>query len=145
MQKISGILPSSSRLTSVDLKESGAARPGAPSFGRPLGESNLMSNSITRSAHRALQQHNEISEARSKDQKQAREIQKMADEFFKSQVQINKEKDLVSEILYDQTFVPDTPPTVAIPFDDVGVINFENEKPLDMDVPDIGRYIDVMV
>lgn len=39
MDKISSILPSSARITSVDLKEGAALRPGVPSFGRVEGVS----------------------------------------------------------------------------------------------------------
>lgn len=37
MDKLSGILPSSPRVKSVDLKNAQPARPGAPLFGRPQG------------------------------------------------------------------------------------------------------------
>lgn len=37
MDKISGILPSSHRIQSVDMKNAPALRPGAPSFGQPMG------------------------------------------------------------------------------------------------------------
>ncbi len=37
MEKLSGILPSSPRVKSVDLKNAQPARPGAPLFGRPNG------------------------------------------------------------------------------------------------------------
>lgn len=37
MEKISGILPSNSRLKSVDLKNSQPSRPGAPNFGQRMG------------------------------------------------------------------------------------------------------------
>jgi hypothetical protein len=41
MQKISSIIPTSKRVANVDFKESGALRPGTPSFGRPVGTSSL--------------------------------------------------------------------------------------------------------
>ncbi len=41
MQKISSIIPSSDRVSKVDFKESGSVRPGAVSFGRPMGTSAL--------------------------------------------------------------------------------------------------------
>jgi hypothetical protein len=41
MEKISGIVKASPRLTSVDLKEAAPVRPGVPSFGRPEGISTL--------------------------------------------------------------------------------------------------------
>ncbi|MCB0422922.1 MAG: hypothetical protein KDD61_18115 [Bdellovibrionales bacterium] len=41
MRKISGIIPSSPRVTTVDLANSGASRPGMPTFGRVQGTSSL--------------------------------------------------------------------------------------------------------
>ena len=156
MQKISGILPSSSRLTTVDLKESGATRPGAPSFGRPQGESSLLNNSIIRSAHRALQQHNEQFDRKTKDQKNTEEIQKMADNFFKTQSQMKNELDLVNNLLIDEELLsPTGAPTVSIPEldteEDLSSDNAptENIKSLravsevDYDAPEVGRYLDV--
>jgi hypothetical protein len=156
MQKISGILPSSNRLTTVDLKESGATRPGAPSFGRPQGESSLLNNSIVRSAHRALQQHNEQFDRKTKEQKNAEEIQKMADNFFKTQSQMKSEFNLVNDLLVDDQLVSaSVAPTVSIPeFETEEEISSndgpsENIKSLravsevDYDAPEVGRYLDV--
>lgn len=44
MDKISGILPSSPRVASVDLRDAAPVRPGTPSFGRPEGISSLKNN-----------------------------------------------------------------------------------------------------
>jgi hypothetical protein len=41
MEKISGIIPSTQRVSSVDLKDAAPVRPGTPSFGRPQGISSL--------------------------------------------------------------------------------------------------------
>lgn len=41
MEKISGILPATSRVSTVDLESSGSVRPGAPNYGRPVGTSTL--------------------------------------------------------------------------------------------------------
>ena len=49
MEKISGILASSSRVNTVDLTDAHAVRPGAPSYGRKMGESSLAKN-INRSS-----------------------------------------------------------------------------------------------
>lgn len=48
MEKISGIIPSSARVSSVDLRDSHPVRPGVPSFGRLVGSS-PPSQRITRS------------------------------------------------------------------------------------------------
>ena len=37
MEKLSGILPTNNRISNVDLANGPAIRPGAPSFGRPMG------------------------------------------------------------------------------------------------------------
>ncbi|MCH2534587.1 MAG: hypothetical protein MK008_09120 [Bdellovibrionales bacterium] len=44
MEKISGILPATSRVSTVDLQSSGSVRPGAPSYGRPVGSASLTEN-----------------------------------------------------------------------------------------------------
>lgn len=41
MDKISGIIPSSRRVNSVDLQNAAPVRPGTPTFGRPVGISTL--------------------------------------------------------------------------------------------------------
>ena len=40
MEKISGIIPATPRVVSVDLSEARPLRPGVPSFGRPVGITN---------------------------------------------------------------------------------------------------------
>lgn len=45
MEKISGIIPSSPRVSTVDLKNAGTVRPGAPGFGRAQGISSLAQTS----------------------------------------------------------------------------------------------------
>lgn len=44
MEKISGILPATSRVSTVDLQSSGPVRPGAPTYGRPVGSASLSEN-----------------------------------------------------------------------------------------------------
>ena len=150
MQKISGILPSSSRVTTVDVsKEAGSVRPGAPSFGRPVGESNLFKNSVVRSAHQAIQKHNELWDARSEQQDQAKIIQDMADSFFKTKNQIAHEKQLVKDFLTMNQPV-EAPPTVEIPnikLDEPSVMKQKSPGEMteeELAAPDIGRYIDVV-
>lgn len=41
MEKISGIVPNSARLASVDMRDAAPVRPGTPRFGRPEGISSL--------------------------------------------------------------------------------------------------------
>ncbi|MCB0356251.1 MAG: hypothetical protein KDD40_04550 [Bdellovibrionales bacterium] len=149
MQKISGILPSSSRVTAVDVKEGGVVRPGAPSFGRPMGESNLFKNSVIRSAHQAIQKQNELWDAREDEQNHSKTIQDMADAFFKSRHQLAKERALVNELVASQQPI-EAPPTVSIPkiqlpepqvMKDKTVTEMSEEE---LAAPEIGRYLNVV-
>ena len=148
MDKISGILPTSSRITTVDLKEAGAARPGAPNFGRPYGESNIERNSIVRSAHRALKRHRELMDMRSKDEVQANIAQKMSDQFFKSKHQLAQEKSLVQDLMAEELARTPLPPTVnyarTLPAqgESAELSSFNPEE--DLNQPEVGRYLDVM-
>lgn len=86
MEKISGILPSSARITSVDLKSSGAVRSGTPNYGRPVGL-----NSVTErenlAATRAQSAHVNLMKNRSLDP-QSKIVHDMAENFF------NKKNDI---------------------------------------------------
>lgn len=82
MEKISGILPSTSRITSVDLKSSGAVRSGTPSYGRPVGLSAPAAREIERTtAQNARAVHEQLMSRRSLDPR-AQIVEKMADNFF---------------------------------------------------------------
>ncbi len=87
MQKISGILPGSSRVTSVDLKSSRPVRPGVPSFGAPHGESNLR-DQVTRS-QLTMQDPNSIDVPRwrSKEDANAEIARSITDQFFRRRVE----------------------------------------------------------
>ena len=88
MQKISGILPSTPRIASVDMKEGQAARPGGPSFGRPLGSSNGPGReALATTAQIAGQRHEELMDRRSKDMRDAELVKHMSDDFFMKRVQ----------------------------------------------------------
>lgn len=87
MQKISGIIPGSSRVTSVDLKSSRPVRPGVPSFGAPQGESNLR-DQVTRS-QLTMQDPNSIDVPRwrSKEDANAEIARNLTDQFFRKRVE----------------------------------------------------------
>lgn len=83
MDKISGILPSSSRVASVDMKEANPVRPGTPSFGRPEGASALRDAKLGTTASRAAGISREQLDWRSKDMQNAATVRELADNFFK--------------------------------------------------------------
>ncbi len=83
MEKISGILPSSSRVSSVDMKEAAPVRPGTPSFGRPEGVSSLKKAKIGETASAAASLSRERLDWKSKDMQNAAMARDVADRFFK--------------------------------------------------------------
>lgn len=83
MEKISGILPSSPRVSSVDMKEAAPVRPGTPTFGRPEGVSSLRKAKIGETASAAASLSRERLDWKSKDMQNAAMVRDVADRFFK--------------------------------------------------------------
>lgn len=84
MEKISGILPKSARVASVDLKESSPVRPGTPTFGRTEGVSSLRDAKIGQTASRAAKINETQLDWRSKDMQNAATVRDLSDRFFKA-------------------------------------------------------------
>jgi hypothetical protein len=83
MQKISGILGPSARVTSVDMKEAGTVRPGMPGFGRPEGVSTLRERRAEADAMvRAPQLLQTQFDLRTKEGQQAKKAAEVSDGFF---------------------------------------------------------------
>jgi hypothetical protein len=84
MEKISGIIPASPRVSSVDLKEATAVRSGALSFGRPqavaAGGKNLPTYDTTARTSARIQQ--DMMDWRSKESRQAAIATEMSNRFF---------------------------------------------------------------
>ena len=81
MEKISSIIPGSSRVTSVDMKESSPVRAGTPSFGR--AEAQVGRERETKETTKAATEAQaEMHDWRSKDAKHAAIAKDMADKFF---------------------------------------------------------------
>lgn len=85
MEKISNIVRGNSRVASTDLKSSGAVRPGALSFGRPIGESPQGAESRLSTAEKAVSLQNDLVEAR-KAHTQDRMVADIADSFFMTRI-----------------------------------------------------------
>lgn len=86
MEKISGILPKSARVSSVDMKDSAPVRPGTPAFGRPEGVSSLREAAIGQTASRAAKIHSDRMDWKTKDLQQAEMARELSDNFFRSRV-----------------------------------------------------------
>ncbi|MES2964875.1 MAG: hypothetical protein V4760_13370 [Bdellovibrionota bacterium] len=87
MQKISGILASSPRLQSVDMKDAAPVRPGTPLFGRPEGVSSLRAAAVPQmevptTAQRSVGIQMDQMDWRSRDQHKAAIVQEMSNRFF---------------------------------------------------------------
>ncbi len=89
MEKISQIVRGNSRVAAVDLKGSSAVRPGAPSFGRPMGVSTQAMDSAPTTAARAINVQQELTA--NKKAGPDRVVQDMADQFFMSKIRANEE------------------------------------------------------
>ncbi len=81
MEKISGILPSTPRITNVDLKSSGLSRAGMPSFGRPQATSTGAAREQRQMLEREMFGDLAAATTRPKDPKAAI-VDHMADSFF---------------------------------------------------------------
>lgn len=82
MEKISGIVPATSRVTSVNLKESQTMRPGAPGFGAPVGKAAINGGNQPTTAEKAVAAHNALMSRRSGDAHHPQLIKDMTDKFF---------------------------------------------------------------
>lgn len=138
MEKISGILPASSRVTSVDLKSSGAARSGAPSYGRPVGLSSAARREMAAEV-KAQNLHQAQMQKRSMDP-QTEIVQKMADNFFNTR---NEKVESQLEVAASE-FMEIDPDADLNPLTASKVFNGESKED-DMDLPEVGAYLDVEI
>lgn len=81
MDKISSILPSSARVTSVDMQDAHPVRPGTPSFGRPVGVSHLRRNLSMSSIDQQLMNTN-LTERQRDGLNKAKIVQDISAGFF---------------------------------------------------------------
>ena len=143
MDKISGILPASPRITSVDLKNSGTARSGMPSYGRPQLDAtgsarrHTQTNAMHATMSKPIDPHVDI-------------VDKISKEFFMQKSQAPK-----SELMVDRAAIFDadsdldpmtesTLPSVEQELAPVAVNDNQSEE-VDLDVPLAGGYLDVAV
>lgn len=83
MEKISGIIPSSRRVSSVDLQNANPVRPGTPTFGRPIGISTLAPEILSPStAQKALAEFDAQMSPRKSIDPKADIVQNMSEQFF---------------------------------------------------------------
>ena len=115
MEKISGILPSSSRVASVDLKESGPVRPGTPAFGRAEGASALRDAKIGQTAGRAAKLSQEQLDWRTKDMQNAATVRELSDKFFKGNMKSAIDQTVESITEKEMNIGPPAPGRASVP------------------------------
>lgn len=136
MEKISGILPSSTRITSVDLKSSGSVRAGTPNYGRPVGVTAAAKREMAAADARAQVLHEKQMAKRSGDEK-ADMVQRMADNFFNTR---NKATDTISA----SEFMDMDPDADLNPLTESVSLTASSEAEVDaLDLPEVGAYLDV--
>jgi len=93
MEKISGIIPSNSRISSVDLSKSVPTRRGHPNMGQPQVDASMhksmLPKTILKQASGAYAQAVDLRQKNRQDSIQANKIQ---DEFFKSRMEPETEE-----------------------------------------------------
>lgn len=111
MEKISGIIKSSPRLQSVDMRDSMPVRPGTPTFGRPVGVSSLTDNQVfNQTSVKANGIQNQMSDWRTKDAEKADIARRVSEGFFgknrrEAEVVVDNDaptfEDVVSSAMYE--------------------------------------------
>ena len=151
MDKISGIIPSSARLSSVDMKDSSPVRPGVPSFGRPEGTSSLKPTDVLAvpaesTARKGIAAQEQLSDWRTKDAKQAALAAEVTDKFFmKNNRAAEPVQDLGQQVnLRQLTAAPVASTPAGFKNDQVSsrsqvVQPFEDEEPVHLQQPE-GLY-----
>lgn len=86
MEKISGILKSNARVTSVDLSEAPPARPGSPAYGRKPGR-NSVSDRITLSERaKELAAQETLMVRDPKEASRAKKVEELNKRFFETRL-----------------------------------------------------------
>lgn len=115
MEKISGILPSSSRVAAVDLKEAAPVRPGAPGFGRAEGVSSLRDAKVGQTASRAAKLSQEQLDWRTKDMQNAATVRELSDRFFKGNQKSASDQAIENVVEKEVNLAPIKSSTPSVP------------------------------
>ena len=140
MEKISSIVPRSRRVTSTDVAAASAVRPGAPSYGRPIGSSTAGPKDLMTTAQRAIAEQQRMQEARKQSALTPELVENMTNRFFLQKIS----PDAQGTIVGLQPALPqiETGPVVAAPVSVGEAQVVEVDGPEEEYVP-LGSYIDV--
>jgi hypothetical protein len=138
MEKISRILPSSPRLGNTDLRNSGVARPGTPSFGRPVGVSALAKPSfdgMAKATDELKEFQTERAIPKSMDPK-AEIVNRMSSEFFM--------KRTAAPTVEDSAAIDELLTKYHDEDSDLNPVTAKIRESLDDDAPVIGGNLDII-
>lgn len=149
MEKISGILSSSPRVSSVDLKSSLPVRPGVPSFGRPQGEVTQVRMDGRTTAEKAVAEHMKLQDKRRGEEFHSEIARDLSHQFF---IQNSKDAQPAGAVSMPADMINTigdstaTSPHLTLPEssrDDQLEATSRLMAHDDMDAPEVGRYLDV--
>jgi hypothetical protein len=92
VEKISSIVPRSRRVASADLAAAPAVRPGAPSYGRPIGESTIGTKDLMTTAQRAVAEQQRMLDERKQSAQLPKSVEEMTNRFFLQKALVEKTK-----------------------------------------------------
>ncbi len=130
MEKISSIVPRSRRVASADVASASAVRPGAPSYGAPIGSSTGGPKNLMTTAQRAVAEQNRIQDARKQLSVTPNLVEDMTNRFFLQRTSPDAQETIVG-------LQPALPQIEAGPIEAAPVVASEEEY------TPIGTYVDV--
>lgn len=86
MEKLSSILPASPRVQSVDLQEAAPVRPGAPTFGRPVGVSTVKDRFSVSQQAKDIAFKDTLASVNPKEAKGVKVVDDMTKKFFETRL-----------------------------------------------------------
>ncbi len=87
MEKLSSILPSKARITSVDTEGTAPARPGAPGNGRPAGTSAVRDRAIISAQAKEMAAKETLLGRNGKEASRAKSVEEINRKFFETRLQ----------------------------------------------------------
>lgn len=90
MEKLSGILKSSPRVKSVDMKNAAPVRPGAPSYGGPVGRSSVRDRITLSEQAKDLALADTLAVRNPKESSRAKLVEQINKNFFETRLDRNE-------------------------------------------------------
>lgn len=109
MEKMSGILPASPRVTSVDLKDSPPARPGAPSHGKKAGRNTVADRISLSPRAKEMAAEQTLLGKKAEEASRIKAVNEINRKFFETRLQPAEKSGTVSETAMDSYIKAEEP------------------------------------